>query len=244
MSLSPDRPSPRRSFLGRLAGGVAVLGLTGLVTTPAEAEEPDLDPTGLERDPLAETPGQTWDMSWVDRVTGKYRQVFDAPEIAEGAVVHQARVFMSGFGEVYGAKDPELSAVMVIRHAAIPMAANDRLWDELELGKRFKLKDPETGKHARRNPFLNANTPKDAKYGLIWPDGGLDTLIGRGAIALCCNLALFRLVSMVAKKDKIETGPAREKALANLVQGVIVQPSGIFAVARAEAAGCQYIRAT
>jgi len=244
MHSSPDRPSPRRSFLGRLAGGAAALGLTGLVTTPAEAATAEIDPAAFERDPRAQTPAQNWDMSWVDRVTGTYRQVFDAPEIAEGAVVHQARIFLSGFGEVYGIKDADLSAVMVIRHAAIPMAANDRLWDELELGKQFKVKDPESGKDARRNPFLNANTPKGAKYALIWPDGGLDTLIGRGAIALCCNLALFRLVSMVAKRDKTETQAAREKTLANLVPGVIVQPSGIFAVARAEAAGCQYIRAT
>ena len=136
------------------------------------------------------------------------------------------------------------SAVMVIRHAAIPMVANDRLWDELDLGKEHKLKDPETGKHARRNPFLSLNNPKDAKYGMIWPDGGLDSLIGRGVIVLACNMALYRLVSMIAKQDGIESKPAREKALANLVPGVIVQPSGIFGVARAQQAGCHYIRAT
>ena len=102
----------------------------------------------------------------------------------------------------------------------------------------------ETGKKARRNPFLSTSNPKDAKYGMIWPDGGIDSLIGRGVIALACNMALFRLVSMIAKKDGLETKAAREKALANLVPGVIVMPSGIFAVARAEQAGCHYIRAT
>ena len=79
---------------------------------------------------------------------------------------------------------------------------------------------------------------------LIWPDGSMDGLMGRGAIALACNLALFRLVSMVAKKDKLEPKPAREKVLANLVPGVVVLPSGIFAVIRAEQAGCHYIRAS
>ena len=211
---------------------------------PDEAEATEAGEGLPELAPLAERSGASWDMQWVDRITGQYRQVFDAPEIAEGTVVHQARVFLSGFGDVYSAKDEQLSAVLVIRHAAIPMVANDRLWDELELGKRFKLKDPETGKGARRNPFLNANTPKAAKYAMIWPDGGLDTLIARGATVLCCNLALFRLVSMVAKHDGVDHDQARSKVLENLVPGVIVQPSGVFAVARAEAAGCQYIRAT
>jgi hypothetical protein len=182
-------------------------------------------------------------MSWVDRVTGTYRQVFDAPEIGEGTVFHQARSFLQGFIEVQGLKDADLSAVMVIRHAAIPLAVNDRLWDELELGKAFKLKDPVTGKAARKNPFLNANAPSGAKYSMLWPDGGLDTLLKRGAIGLCCNLALFRIVGMIRERDKVEPKAAREKALANLVPGMIVLPSGIFAVARAEAAGCQYIRA-
>ena len=37
---------------------------------------------------------------------------------------------------------------------------------------------------------------------------------------------------------------ARKTVLANLVPGVIVMPSGIFAVTRAQEAGCQYIRAS
>jgi hypothetical protein len=232
--------------VGKLLGGTIAVGAAGSYPGDLLAEGPSSDPSATqlarEWEMSSGQDRQVWDMSWVDRVTGTYRQVFDAPEIEEGTVLHQARVFMSGFSDVYGTKDSEFSAVMVIRHAAIPIVANDRLWDELELGREFKLKDPVSGKAARRNPFLNANTPKDAKFPLLWPDGGLDTLIQRGAIALACNLALFRLVSMIAKRDKIESKPARDKALANLIPGVVVQPSGIFAVARAQQAGCHYIR--
>lgn len=239
----------RRQFLGHMVGGVAAIGATGAATNDLfgeslSGEPPDALALARAWERGASQEKQTWDMSWTDRVTGKHRQVFDAPEIEEGTVFHQTRAFLQGFTDVYNATDADCSAVMVIRHAAIPMAVNDSLWDELELGKAFKLKDPETGKAARRNPFLNANTPSSAKYGLLWPDGGLDTLIARGAIALCCNLALFRMVSMIAKREKIEAKPAREKVLANLFPGVIVQPSGIFAVARAQEAGCHYLRAT
>jgi len=238
-----SNPSRRRFMI---TGGLAALGFPRL----AAAETPEgfgnvQQAIGPERFPGLEAEvAADWDMTWVERVTGTYRMVFDAPEIAEGTVLHQARVYRSGYSEVHGTKDADTTAVLVIRHAAIPIVANDRLWDELELGKKFKVKDAETGKDARRNPFLNANVPRGAKHALIWPDGGLDTLIERGSIALACNLALFRLVSMIAKHDRIENQAARQKALGNLVPGVIVQPSGIFAVARAEAAGCDYIRAT
>jgi len=238
-----SNPSRRRFMI---TGGLAALGLPRLAAAEAPEEIKDVsEAIGPERFPGLEAEvAADWDMTWVERVTGTYRMVFDAPEIAEGTVLHQARVYRSGYSEVHGTKDADTTAVLVIRHAAIPIVANDRLWDELELGKKFKVKDAETGKDARRNPFLNANVPRGAKHALIWPDGGLDTLIERGSIALACNLALFRLVSMIAKHDKIENRAARQKTLDNLVPGVIVQPSGIFAVARAEAAGCDYIRAT
>lgn len=239
--------SGRRGFFGRLIGGAVAAGAASALPRELLAEEPEAEQDALALARAWEDAAQdkpVWDMSWVDRITGPYRQVFDAPDVAEGTVFHQSRTFMRGYSDVYGTKDAEFGAVMVIRHGAIPLVGNDRLWDELELGKELKLKDPETGKAARRNPFLSTSNPKGAKYSMIWPDGSFDALLGRGAIGLCCNIALFRLVSMVAKHDKVDPKAAREKVLANLVPGVIVQPSGIFAVARAQQAGCHYIRAS
>lgn len=246
----PTWGADRRQFMGTLVGGA--VGVSAWSKTPpadAVPESPAALPPAARRAAIEWEAEQgqdkpAWDMTWVDRVQGQCRMVFDGPEVAEGTIFHQARSFLRGYTDVYGTKDGELGAVLVMRHAGIPMAVNDRLWDELELGKEFKLKDPETGKAARRNPFLQTSNPKDAKYSMIWPDGGLDTLLKRGAIGLACNMALFRIVSMIAKKQKLDNKAAREKALANLVPGVIVQPSGIFAVARAQQAGCHYIRAT
>ena len=64
------------------------------------------------------------------------------------------------------------------------MVLGDAVWAHYDfIGKKItKLKDPTTGEWARRNPFLNAKAGD--KHALIWPDGGLDSLIGRGAIVL------------------------------------------------------------
>jgi hypothetical protein len=132
------------------------------------------------------------------------------------------------------------------------MVLNDALWDRAQVGKalaeaedgKVVLRDPATGELPRRNPFLNANGKADDRHSMLWPDGGLDTLIARGAIVLACNLALRRAIALVQRADKVSTDEARKTVLANLVPGVIVMPSGIFAVTRAQEAGCQYIRAS
>lgn len=119
------------------------------------------------------------------------------------------------------------------------------MWDRYELGKRTKVKDPASGKDARRNPFLNANDAGDDKNSLIWPDGGLDTLVRRGAVVLVCNMALNAFASsVIEKKDQVDHAEAMTRAKAGLLPGTVLVPSGIFGVARAEEAGCHYIRAT
>ena len=79
---------------------------------------------------------------------------------------------------------------------------------------------------------------------MVWPDGGLDSLLKRGAIGLACNLALMGFVG--ESQEKLGVGPDEAKKLIfdSLVPTIIVQPSGIFAVTRAQEAGCNYIRAT
>jgi hypothetical protein len=206
-------------------GGTAALVFGG--AAPAAAA-----PLPRARDP--------WDDSWVQRVTGSHRQVFDAPDIAEGNALHQARVFMQGYKDVYGATDADTSAVLVFRHEAIPMVLIDDAWDRYGLGKRLKLKDPTTGKTAKRNPFINGKP--DDPHALVWPDGGLDTLMSRGAVVLACDLALgYFARTVIAKADKVDGDEAKRRAKAALLPGVVLQPSGIFAVARAEEAGCHYI---
>jgi intracellular sulfur oxidation DsrE/DsrF family protein len=245
--------TPRRGFLGRLAAAGAAFAGVGVAARSLGAQAPaPASATTSAAPPPAPRAGAAWDLSWVDRVRGTHRQLFDAPELAEATVLHQARTWMAGFAEVYGTKDADMSAVLVIRHAAIPMVLNDALWDRTRVAKALSeaeegkvvLRDPATGELARRNPFLNANVKPGDRYSMLWPDGGLDSLIARGAIVLACNLALRRAVSLVQRADRVSADEARRTVLANLVPGVVVMPSGIFAVARAQEAGCQYIRAT
>jgi intracellular sulfur oxidation DsrE/DsrF family protein len=63
-------------------------------------------------------------------------------------------------------------------------------------------------------------------------------------VALACNLALADCVELIKSKDGVSDAEARKQAIAYLVPGVILQPSGVFAVIRAQEAGASYIRAS
>lgn len=230
-------PTPRRKFIGQLVTGGAAYAVSACAGTIA-AETPSPAPAPRPADPK-------WDLSWTDKLSsGLHKQVFDTPEISEGTSLHMARMFYVNYKDVYSTPEADLRAVMVFRHEAIPVVLGDAVWAHYPfLGKKLtKLKDPTTGEWTQRNPFLNAKA--DDKHALIWSDGGLDTLIKRGAIVLACNLAFTGFASQIAERTKQPKDVVHEELKAALVPGVTLVPSGIFGVIRAEQGGCSYIRAT
>jgi intracellular sulfur oxidation DsrE/DsrF family protein len=124
---------------------------------------------------------------------------------------------------------------MVIRHAAMPIILGDDIWSRLQLGVETKMKDRATGADLLTNPFINKKREQGA---------AVDALIKRGVIVLGCNMALQNYVMKVAASEKISNDEARAKVAASLVPGVILMPSGIFAVSRAQEAGCHYMRSS
>jgi hypothetical protein len=183
----------------------------------------------------------SWDMSWTERVTGRHKMCFDAHEVSEGVCLHQARSFLQGYKDVYGLADRDVSAVLVIRHAAVPMVMNDTLWADGFLAEETELKDPETNEPTKRNPFVNV--PAGARYALTWPDGALDTLIARGVIVLACDLALRNYTGKIANHRKIPRQDAAALVNANLIPGIYRMPTGVFATCHAQQLGCGVLNA-
>jgi len=221
--------NPRRDFLGWL-GASALLGATA---SPLSASAADaMAPRALD---------SKWDMSWTDKLTGKYRAVFDSPEVSEGAALFRAVFWQDNYQEVYGTDAKTMNPVIVFRHEAISLIMNDAYWAKFEVGKSTKLKTPEGKKWAVANPIrvsLADTPPKWAKY-------NLESFIAGGGIVLACNLAFGDVVSAFQEKEKIKVrADARKRALEHIIPGVILQPSGVFATLRAQEGGCHYILAS
>ena len=178
----------------------------------------------------------SYDMTWASKVTGKYRMAFDAPEVKDGISLHQVRSFLGGYTQVYGLKDSDLSAVLIIRHAAVPMVLGDALWADGAFGEKEKLKDPVTGEPTKRNPFINI--PAGAPHAMSWPDGALDILMARGVIVLACDLALANAAGQISARRNIPRSDARQLITDHILPGVVRMPSGIFATCHAQGVGC------
>jgi hypothetical protein len=239
----PDTPfAPawaRRAFLGQLALMTAAFATTACAPSlsapapPAPAATPD---PGAGLPPL---PPLEFTDSWASRITGKYRGVFDSPSIDDGTAVFNAHTFMQGFEDMYGVSDWDVSAVVVIRHRAVPMVVDDTIWARYAIGEYAKVKDSATGKWATKNPFYKADPsdPDDAPY-------AMESLTKRGVIFLGCALATRGMAATLARRTNQKAGAVFDELRRHLVPGLELAPSGIFAVMRAQDAGCHYMRST
>lgn len=223
----------RREFLER-ASAAAMMAMLPLRATSFADALPPL--------PITDATAADWDLSWVDRVTGKYRAIFDVPEIDSGYGVWRATIWQRQYVDVLKAAPQDCSAVVVMRHKGIALAMQQSFWDTYGLAKTNQVTDPVTEKPTDRNPAMLSSSRGEAPAATdVY---ALDKFIGRGGIALACNLAIADMVEIVTKKDGLAGDAARKVVLAALVPGVIVQPSGVFAAIHAQDAGCKYLRAS
>lgn len=236
MSDSPAQPTPRRDFLARVATTAAVVIASSAIAAPLAASD---GPASRSGDPVP----PDFDDSWTQRVrAAKHRAVFDSPSVGEGLALEHAAIFMDNYHEMFGTGDPDSVAVVVIRHDGIALATNDAIWEKYQLGKRTTTKDPVTGEEAKRNPF--ALIGAGDKHALISPGASFSTLLARGVILLACNRALMYLASQEAKARNQDVEKTRAEFRAGLLPGVTLQPSGIYAVTRAQEAGCAFVKST
>ncbi len=227
----------RRQFLDSLAvGATALAALPAALSATAATRSPVL-PADLRLD-IAQG---AWDTRWPDRLSGKVRTVFDVPEIESGYGVWRATIWARQYEAVLGIPQRELSTALVLRHNAIILAMQQAFWDRYGIGKAKGVMHPLTGEATDRNPALLG-----AADGLPEPMQGfaLPAFIARGGVALACDLALQDMADLIQSTDKVAPTAAKEQAKNWLVPGVILQPSGVFAVLRAQQAQALYIRAS
>jgi intracellular sulfur oxidation DsrE/DsrF family protein len=229
---APASSTNRRGFIAAVAGGTAALAASGFTARELLAQGGGF--------PSYPPPQNGWDTSWVEKVErAKHRMVFDMPQIESGMAFTNALTYMKGYGEVYKTPDSEFGLVVVCRHAALPAVLNDAMWAKLKYGEKNKINDPATGEPSLRNPYSKAGDKPGSNS-----EQSIEALMARGVTVLACNLSMMRNASILAKETGMSTEDARAAIIATLIPGVIRQPSGVFGVARAQEAGCHFLRST
>ena len=223
----------RRDFLGKVAVNAAVLGAMPLSF--------DFGSTAVAG--AASSAQEKWDVSWVNRITGNHKAIFDVPEVESGYGVWRATIWGKQYQDVLGVSPKDMSAVVVLRHNGIVLAMKQSFWDKYGIGKSKNVTHPLTYKPTDKNPAMLSSSSSD-DFPAAYDPMSLDKFISRGGIALACNLALADCVDLIKTKENVSDGEARKQAIAYMVPGVILQPSGVFAAIRAQEAGAMYLRAS
>lgn len=226
----PNHAAERRSFLQQLT-------MTGLAIGAAPSMlQAEWSTAARQREQADD-----FDLSWMKKLTGKHKAVYDSPDIGGGLGVFRAAIVAKQYMNAFKLPASAISNVIVLRHDGIQLIMNQAYWDAYGIAKSNNVKHPWTGEPITKNPALL--TPAEGLPPLL-AGADLPSQIARGTIALACNLAFADVVDLIAKSDKVSETAARTKARSMVLPGVVMQPSGVFATTVAQEQGCVYVRAS
>ena len=226
-------PSPRRrEFLGRVAAGAVALGLSTKIPSAFAAE-------------TAEHSDQTPSDKWLSAITGKHRQVFDAPNHENGWGLLHVRNYLNTLRDTYHVTKPDVTAVVSIYGLGTMLAFNDDMWKKYSLGAASKVMDGSNAP-ATANVFYKApaGSPSLSVTGGPIPvpaDASISALQERGALFILCNNAFNVWMGLLGGGDATKSAALRKEFEANMVPGVYLVPAMVVAISQAQKAGCTYM---
>lgn len=230
-----ENRSSRREFVTRAGLLASTVSLATLVNPAATFA------ATANRSSISAADGE-WDLSWVATLaTATDRAVFDWPSLgdpADPSVLEFAERYLDNCASAYAPRKYEARAVLNIRTQAVPAALNDATWERYALGIEYKVNDPVTQKPAIRNPFWHR--APDPFPGVILPT--IADLLGRGAIVLVCDFALGHLSERLAERTHHQPSEMHQELRKGFIPGAFAVPSGIFGLAKAQNAGCAFVR--
>jgi hypothetical protein len=225
--LSQSDASTRRDFIAGLTVGAAGLIAAGCAPgAPAQIAPAPASVSFIESKSgnFTMLRPSIWDDSWTGRL-GKHRTVFDFSEMSDDGGAWMVLPIMDNYKEALGVTDADLGFVLIIRHAAMAYAVQDAMWDKYNLGTDLKEQDPQTTAPYKRNPLTRT----------------LTECRKRGVTLLGCNVAMNGFSNRTARKAGGDAKAIKEELFANLVPGMILLPTGVYALARAQNVGCGYM---
>ena len=171
---------------------------------------------------------QTSAEDWLNSLKGKnYPVVFD---------MHEHKDFWAGiWANLYLASNQDVKnvgVVVVMRHGGFPFALNDAMFAKYKLGEFFNITDKNTGQPTIRNMYWEP-------AGKDFPLPGLEGIKGlqKKGVSFCvCNMALKVYSGFIAKARGLNEEEVYNDFVKNLLPGIQLVPSGVWALGRLQAA--------
>ncbi len=218
----------RRDFLGTLAMGAGALTMATLAF-PAQLAAHSKHFSISSEDPE----------EWLNKIKGKHRIVFDATHPDGIMPLAWPRVYLMT-NQQSGADVNDCTAVVILRHEAIPYALNDSVWEKYKLGDATKINDPKTNAPAVRNIFSN---PADGDFSIPGVGNvkiGINELMNDGVLFGVCSVAILVNSHVIAQTMNLDPDTVHKDMLAGVLPGIQLLPSGVWGVGRAQEHNCNY----
>jgi hypothetical protein len=215
-----DRRTPRRSFLATLAAAAG-----------ATAFAPLLSGRRLE---AAERPGAPWDLSWLDGLNGKHKQIFDVGKLEDvPGPLHTVGNYLDAWHDVYHLDFPEVNTIVGIAGSGFPINAGDALWAKYKLASRWSITDDAGKTGAHHNVYLDAPASDPTR-------ASVNGLQARGTIFYQCNNALRGIARELSMASHEPFDAVYAALVAGLNPGVHLVPAHTMLVGLAQEHGCAY----
>ena len=214
---------PRRSFLAAVATAAGATALTPLFS-------------GAEgRLEAAEASAAPWDLSWLDKLEGKHRQVFEIGKKIEDVPgpLHVVGNYLDAWRDVYRLEFPQINTIVGIAGTGFPINVNDSIWAKYKVGEKWQIPDESGKSSASHNVFLESPASDTNR-------ASVKGLQARGTIFTQCNNAL-RLIAKefaLAAHDTVDNVYA--ELVAGLNPGVRLVPANTMLIGLAQEHGCAY----
>jgi intracellular sulfur oxidation DsrE/DsrF family protein len=207
-------PSPRRSFLTRLASAVAAFGV-GAATPTAVMAEPGLGA-------LAQ------DEPWMKRLTAAQRVIFHSHEPTNGQALTWARTYLEAQKTAYGKRDDESNVLVGLNGKSIGLVFNDALWAKYPIAQTL-------GMSGTSNP----NGPTGSNAVAQLQSRGVIILVCQNSLRASGQ----RFLPEPQRNDAAARTAFADEARANLLPGIEIVPAMVATLQMAQDRGCRYIYA-
>ena len=212
--------SPRRGFLGRLAGGAAAMALFG-VPEKAFAEE------------------RVQGTDWMDALTAKHRTVFDMSAHGNGKPLTQAKNYLDAWRDAFKVTEHDVNLVIGCHGDAIPVVLTDALWSRYKIGEQYNITDGGTKAPAVRNVFSTANATAG---GLVTPEQSVDGLQKRGVRFLICMNTIAGATKKLVAAGLGSSDEIHAAIMGGLLPNVMTVPAMVVAMTQLQEHGLKYTK--
>lgn len=219
-------PTPRRTFLGRLAVLTAPLAGVGL--------------SALARPTGAAAQSTPLDESWLRRLTGKHRTMFDLEKHRNGHALTQAAAMLDVWRRDYRLEPPQVNIVLATRGTGIPIVLTDALWARYRLGEQYEIAKPGTKEAYEANPFSAQNVRPG---GPVTEDQTVEALQRRGALFLACRNTIAAASKRLSAAGFGTPEEVQRTIEGGLLPGVVLVPAMLIAVTLMHEKGVSYVYA-